>query len=126
MMENPARILATLLLGNTFVNIATSSLGVNLISTYFRGDRAIVVSTLAMTVLILVFGEITPKTMAVQRSESIASWVVNPLNVFSHYFPKLNTIEGFRYALKLFRKGLFRVLLPGLGRRTIRLTGSVE
>ena len=78
MMENPARILATLLLGNTFVNIAASSLGVNLISTYFRGDRAIVVSTLAMTVLILVFGEITPKTMAVQRSESIASWVVNP------------------------------------------------
>ena len=94
MMENPARILATLLLGNTFVNIAASSLGVNLISTYFRGDRAIVVSTLAMTVLILVFGEITPKTMAVQRSESIASWVVNPLNVFSTLISPMRRLLG--------------------------------
>lgn len=83
MMENPVRILATILLGNIFVNIAASSLGENIISTFFRGNSAIVISTLAMTFLILVFGEITPKTIAVQRSENIAFWVVKPLNIFS-------------------------------------------
>lgn len=83
MMEDPSRVLATLLLGNTFVNIAASSLGQNIIATFFPGDRAIVISTLAMTSLILVFGEITPKTIAVQKPEKIASWVVSPLNMFS-------------------------------------------
>ncbi len=83
MMEHPARVLATLLLGNTLVNIAASSLGENIISTSLRGNESVVVSTLAMTFLILVFGEITPKTIAVQRSDSIALWVVKPLNLFS-------------------------------------------
>jgi putative hemolysin len=36
-----------------------------------------------MTALILVFGEITPKTIAVERSETISLWVVKPLNIFS-------------------------------------------
>jgi putative hemolysin len=83
MMENPVRVLATILLGNTFVNIAASSLGENIISSFFRGDRAIAISTLAMTSLILVFGEITPKTIAVQRPETTAIWIIEPLNVFS-------------------------------------------
>jgi len=83
MMENPVRVLATILLGNTLVNIAAASLGENIISAFFGGDRAIVVSTLAMTFLILIFGEITPKTIAVQRAEIIASWIVRPLSIFS-------------------------------------------
>lgn len=83
MMENPARVLATILLGNTFVNIAASSLGQNVISAFFPEQKAVVISTLAMTALILVFGEITPKTIAVERSETIATWIVHPLSLFS-------------------------------------------
>ena len=83
MMESPVRVLATILLGNTFVNIAASSLGENIISRFLRGEGAIVISTLAMTSLILVFGEVTPKTIAVQKPEAIASWIIGPLNVFS-------------------------------------------
>jgi putative hemolysin len=83
MMADPARILATILLGNTFVNIAASSLGQNIISRFFPGDKAVIISTLALTALILVFGEVTPKTIAVQRSEKFSSLVVTPLNVFS-------------------------------------------
>ncbi|MBW2056987.1 MAG: HlyC/CorC family transporter [Deltaproteobacteria bacterium] len=82
-MENPARLLATLLLGNTLVNIAASSLGENIISVFLQGKGAVGISTLTMTLLILLFGEITPKTIAVQRPERVASWVVRPLNVFS-------------------------------------------
>ncbi len=83
MMEDPVRVLATLLLGNTFVNIAAASLGQNVVSTFMKEERAILLSTLAMTFLILVFGEITPKTFAVQRSEEVSLWVGRPLTVFS-------------------------------------------
>jgi putative hemolysin len=83
MMENPVRVLATILLGNTFVNIAASGLGENIIAGYVRGKGAIVISTLVMTSLILIFGEVTPKTIAVQRPETVARWIVKPLNVFS-------------------------------------------
>jgi putative hemolysin len=82
-MENPIRVLATILLGNTFVNIAASSLGENVISSFLGGERAILISTLVMTALILVFGEITPKTIAVQRPETVASWLIEPLSIFS-------------------------------------------
>jgi putative hemolysin len=84
MMENPARILATILLGNTLVNIAASGLGENIISAFIPEEGAIVISTLALTCLILIFGEVTPKTIAVEQSEKIASWVVRPLDVFSN------------------------------------------
>lgn len=82
-MERPTRVLATILLGNIFVNVAASSLGGNIISSFFRGDHAILISTLVMTSLILVFGEITPKTIAVQQSETVSSWAITPLEVFS-------------------------------------------
>jgi putative hemolysin len=83
MMENPVRVLATILLGNTFINIGVASLGENIISNFLGGERAILVATLVMTFLILVFGEITPKTIAVQRSEIVAPWVIRPLQIFS-------------------------------------------
>ncbi len=83
MMENPVRLLATLLLGNTFVNIAAASLGQNIISSFLSERGAIVLATLAMTLLILVFGEITPKTLSVHRSENVALWVGRPLDIFS-------------------------------------------
>lgn len=83
MMDDPVRVLATLLLGNTFVNVAAASFGENIISTLLGGGEAVVVSTVVMTCLILVFGEITPKTIAVQRSENVALWVVGPLDIFS-------------------------------------------
>ena len=82
-MQNPVRVLATILLGNTFVNIAVASLGENIISNFLGEERAVLVATLVMTFLILVFGEITPKTIAVQHSEMVASWVIKPLHVFS-------------------------------------------
>ncbi|NIO04138.1 MAG: DUF21 domain-containing protein, partial [Proteobacteria bacterium] len=94
MMKNPVRLLAALLLGNIFVNIAAASLGENIVSTFLRERGAIALSTLAMTLLILAFGEITPKTIAVQRSETVALWVSKPLDIFS------STISPIRRVLR--------------------------
>jgi putative hemolysin len=83
MLSNPHRLLATILLGNMLVNVASSSLGENISSHIFSGGTALFVAVLGMTILILLFGEIMPKIIAVQRPEHIAPLVVLPLNLFS-------------------------------------------
>ena len=83
MLSNPHRLLATILLGNMLVNVASSSLGENISSHFFSGGTALVVAVLAMTLLILLFGEIMPKIIAVERPEQVAPLVVIPLNLFS-------------------------------------------
>ena len=83
MLSNPHRLLATILFGNMLVNIASSSLGENITSHLFSGGTALFVAVLAMTLLILLFGEIMPKIIAVEWREQIAPLVAIPLNLFS-------------------------------------------
>ena len=85
MLSSPHRLLATILFGNMLVNVAASSLGENISSHLFSGGTALFVAVLAMTILILLFGEIMPKIIAVERPEQIASLVVIPLNLFSAF-----------------------------------------
>ena len=83
MLSNPHRLLATILFGNMLVNVASSSLGENISSHIFSGGTALFVAVLTMTILILLFGEIMPKIVAVERPEKIAPLVAAPLNLFS-------------------------------------------
>ena len=83
MLSNPHRLLATILFGNMLVNVASSSLGESISSHFFSGGTALFVAVLAMTLLILLFGEVMPKIIAVERPEKVASLVVIPLNLFS-------------------------------------------
>jgi len=83
MLSNPHRLLATILVGNMLVNVASSSLGENITHYFFSGGTALLVAVLAMTLLILLFGEIMPKIIAVERPEKIAPLVATPLNLFS-------------------------------------------
>ena len=83
MLSSPHRLLATILFGNMLVNVAASSLGENITSHFFSGGTALFVTVLSMTLLILLFGEIMPKIIAVERPDQIAPLVVVPLNLFS-------------------------------------------
>ncbi|MBK8174605.1 MAG: HlyC/CorC family transporter [Rhodospirillales bacterium] len=65
------RLLSTILLGNNLVNILASALATSVLIPMF-GDAGIVYATLAMTLLVLVFGEIVPKTFAFRRSNDVA------------------------------------------------------
>src|SRR5271154_3326483 len=64
-------LIGSLLLGNTFINILVSSLATLLLQDTF-GARTVVVTTIAMTVLILVFAEVLPKTLAIARTDRFA------------------------------------------------------
>jgi len=69
--KDPHKLLITLLIGNNTVNIAAASLATSLAIKVF-GDTGIGVASGVMTLLILVFGEIVPKSVAVQNAEKIS------------------------------------------------------
>ncbi len=81
--ENPSKLLGTILVGNNLVNIGASSIATVLAIKYF-GDAGVGIATGIMTVLVLIFGEITPKALAAQKSEKISLIVAKPISIFSH------------------------------------------
>ncbi len=85
LLKKPERMLASILLGNNFVNIAASSLATALFLAEF-GEAGIVYATIAMTVIVLVFAEVLPKTIAVAHAETIACRVAMLLTWFQALF----------------------------------------
>jgi len=78
LLEQPERMLSTILLGNNFVNIAASALATAMFVEHF-GEAGILYATIAMTVVVLIFAEILPKTIAVAHAEAIACYIAGPL-----------------------------------------------
>jgi len=69
--EDYDNLLSTILIGNNIVNIASSSLA-TVLFVGFYGDAGVAISTAVMTVLVLIFGEITPKSIAKEMPEKFA------------------------------------------------------
>lgn len=81
LLENPDRLIGVILLGNNFVNILASSIG-TVIAIELWGEAGIAIAATSLTILILVFGEVTPKTVAALYPERIAfssSFLIKPL-----------------------------------------------
>lgn len=81
LLERPDRLISVLLLGNNFVNILASSIG-TVIAIEFMGEAGIAIAAAVLTVVILIFGEVTPKTLAALHPEQIAfpaSVIIRPL-----------------------------------------------
>jgi len=81
MLERPDRLLGVILTGNNFVNIFASSIATILFTRWF-GDSGIIVASFVLTFVILVFAEVTPKTLAALKPERIAflaAYVLHPL-----------------------------------------------
>ncbi|MGF7056343.1 hemolysin family protein [Brassicibacter mesophilus] len=79
-------ILSTILIGNNLVNIAATAILTELTGVIFKGQSSTFIATLTMTVLILVFGEITPKSYAAQNPVKVAVKVARPLELLSFIF----------------------------------------
>jgi putative hemolysin len=85
-MEQPEKLLATILLCNNLVNVAAASLGTALAVTIWEGELGILVATIVVTILLLIFAEVTPKTVALRHSERMTLIYVYPLQVISFVF----------------------------------------
>ncbi|MCM2283881.1 MAG: hemolysin family protein [Desulfobacula sp.] len=85
MKKDSHRLLTTILIGNNLVNIGASSIATSLAISQFQSN-AVGIATGVMTLLILVFGEIFPKSFANQNNIFIARIVIYPLYWFSRLF----------------------------------------
>lgn len=75
LVENPSKLLGTILVGNNIVNIGASALATSIAIEYF-GSTGVGIATGVMTLAVLIFGEITPKSLAARNSEKISLGVI--------------------------------------------------
>ena len=83
------KLLSTILIGNNIVNIGAASLA-TLIFVFYYGDAGVTISTIVMTILVLIFGEISPKSLAKEASESFAMFAAPFVKLLTIVFAPLN------------------------------------
>lgn len=107
--ENYDIVLSTVLIGNNIVNIACTSLA-TLFFTGLLGDNSdlgATVSTVVMTIVVLIFGEVTPKTFAKEKAEQVAVIITPAIKFFVFIFTPLNFFfRGWKKLMnKIFKTG---------------------
>lgn len=102
--EEYDKLLSSILIGNNIVNITSASISTVLFTKLFQ-ENGVTISTIVMTVIVLIFGEITPKTLAKQYPESFALSTVKIMNFFTVLLTPLNILFG------LWRKVLDKIFV---------------
>ncbi len=94
--ENPKMLLATILIGNNFVNVTTTLLATYIVSEMFdmvnHPVAAFVMEVIVITSLVLIIGEITPKVLAAKRPVKFARFMARPLQVLMAVFSPLSKL----------------------------------
>lgn len=101
--EDSERLIGSILLGNNLVNILATSLATALLTRVF-GESGVALATLVMTLLVLIFAEVLPKTYAIANAESAASSVARPIGLIVLVLAPIVTFVRFivRRILRLF------------------------
>jgi Mg2+/Co2+ transporter CorB len=110
LLNDRERLISTLLLGNNIVNIMAASLATDVLLRVV-GDAGVVYATAIMTVLIVIFSEVVPKTIAIRQHDAIALAIAAPLRALVVVFRPLTTAIGWVVRLVL---------------RTLRIPSSTE
>ena len=82
MIERPEKLLSTILLGNNFFNTAAAALA-TVLAVSIWGERGILIATIGVTIILLIFCEATPKTIATQHAERLSLILARPIQVIS-------------------------------------------
>jgi Mg2+/Co2+ transporter CorB len=119
------RLIGALLLGNNIANIGASALATGILTAWF-GDVGVLYATAVMTVMVVIFAEVLPKTIAINAPDRVSLLVARPMKVTVYVLgPFLTVIEVIVLALmKLFgiRVGAHQAILSP----TERLRGAVD
>ncbi|GGH19216.1 Mg2+ and Co2+ transporter CorB, contains DUF21, CBS pair, and CorC-HlyC domains [Cribrihabitans marinus] len=100
--EDNERLIGSVLLGNNLVNILAASLATALFTRIF-GESGVALATLVMTMLVLIFAEVLPKTYAITNSEKAAALVAAPIGVLVTLFAPVVS------AVRVLVRGVLRV-----------------
>src|SRR5690554_1323143 len=101
--EDNERLIGSVLLGNNLVNILAASLATALFTRLF-GESGVVLATLVMTLLVLIFSEVLPKTYAITNAEVAAARVAPAITIVIRLFsPMVSAVRVFvRLILRIF------------------------
>ncbi len=81
LLDHPDRLIGFILLGNNLVNFTAASIATVIVVRLY-GEGSVVLASIVLTIVVLIFAELTPKTLAILHPERIAfpaSWVITPL-----------------------------------------------
>ena len=103
LLKRPDQLLSAILVGNNFANILASAIVTIMMLNYFGGN--VVLGSIILTIVILIFSEITPKTMAAIKTESFATRSSFILNILVYIFKPLIFLTNFlsKQILKIFK-----------------------
>lgn len=86
MLQRPEKLLSTILLGNNLVNTAAAALATALAISVWGAEQGILIATIGITIILLIFCETTPKTIATQHAERLSIIFARPVEVISWLF----------------------------------------
>ena len=92
--DDNERLIGSVLLGNNVVNTLATALATALLTNVF-GQNGVAAATLIMTLLVLVFAEVLPKTYAITNPEKVASMVASPIGIIVRVFAPIVTAVRF-------------------------------
>lgn len=96
-LEEPGKLLSAILIGNNIVNIGASSLATAIMVDKY-GNKAVGIATGILTIIVLIFGEITPKTFATQNAEKVSLFVIKIIKlcmiIFTPFIWCLNIVTS--------------------------------
>ncbi len=95
-LEKPEKFITTVLLGNNLVNTAAAALGTAVVLSLWEGSEqiAVLLSTVTVTIVLLVVGEVVPKIVAAQHSERVALLFVTPVSFLSWLLAPATAVLG--------------------------------
>src|SRR6476620_3241373 len=125
LLDMRERLIGALLLGNNIANIGASALATGIFTTWF-GEIGVLYATGVMTVLVVIFAEVLPKTIAINAPDRVSLLVARPMKFMMYLLgPMLTIVEA-----------VVRVLMKALGIKiganqpilspTERLRGAVD
>lgn len=93
LVDNIGSVLTTILIGNNIVNIVTTTIA-TIFFTEVMGPRGAVISPIILTIVVLIFGEVTPKNIASANSEQLALRVARPIKILDVILKPINFLLG--------------------------------
>ena len=116
LINNPNKLLSTILIGNILVNNAAASLTTMLAVSMLGGQSGVGIATMVITIVILIFGEITPKTLAAQNSEKVSLRVVKMISGIVVILTPVVKV------LNIVTNGLIKLLGGNVTQKTLTIT----
>ena len=105
LLETPEKLITTILIGNNIVNIFASTLA-TAVAIKLWGNSGLTIATIAMTIIILLFGEVIPKSIATGSSEKISFIIATPIKIVMTIFSPVVKIFNI---ITTFIKKVFRI-----------------